>query len=276
MRAVNPVNKRTAAWPKSSVAERKVLAAVIKDLMAETGMTLDDVFEQSYPTRFSPGLGYEKNFAEGRYARWRADLLYEWLQQRHPYYASQVDHLLKGIYGPDRRSLGWDAFLQEHGRYGVVDVVQPEPRRPKEDHDDFRSPAVSRIVLFDEETERYRQIKLNRPFHFRFDWKMRGSVAGLQLVREGWGPIPLSESAWACSISDESRGFEAIPPLVERSELGPRHMAFILAPSEVISGIVADWSDVVPPQHLQQIALYLLGLDPGVWAVARLDARFIP
>ena len=76
---------------KPSNEERKILYEVMKDLMDDLNWTLDKLLEAALGKKVHYGKGYDKNCADGKMSIKNARAVYDWMLQKHPKYAKEVE-----------------------------------------------------------------------------------------------------------------------------------------------------------------------------------------
>lgn len=267
-------------WKASTVAERRTQASIILDLVStQPQLTLQSVFEQSFGRPFAAGIGYEKNFKDGKIARTRAALIYEWLLAKYPERAAELDTALR------TPSANWTEFVEHSGKYHCVWLSfhpkSPEAVAEQEQKKYFAARGIKMRIRSappsDARNPVEHRVLLGSQFRFGFSFGVlpAGRLVALQKEATGWYLLPLSRET-APPVGQSTTELPSDNWLIEEEALGPRDLVFIIGPDALMSkycgGMTADHA--VPASVLDQLAIGLMR-DEMKTAVIRMRLKFI-
>jgi hypothetical protein len=262
-------------WQRTANDERKLLYRAIRESMDRTHADWPAIFRRAYGAAVALGDGYIDNFRAGRISRRRAQRLYDWLQSDHPDIAARLERDIRALYDAGPTDGPWEAFLAEHGQYGLIKVERAKA--------DTSSRGRSRIEAARAPPRIDAELPLDTWFNLMIDSPVAGYVTGLQWIRGQWLYLPLSPHGTGVRLSGGSGPDAQFQPAApetrfrETHEPGLHCLVLIVAPDAVGYAISGNLSSrhAIPDEKLEETISLLRTQDHDSWAVLRFNAMFI-
>ncbi|MQY43157.1 hypothetical protein GG681_10945 [Epibacterium sp. SM1969] len=204
-------------WSQSSIAERKALAKVTKDVAATTPLSLKKFLNKALGISGDAEWGDLANFRNGKMSRGKSKMLYAYLAKHH---YDQAQKLNADLF-PWREIHDVEAFIDSHAQKGKLRVVVEDT-------------SLSLVKRKSQRRHIDCYVRPGQGFCFELDTAKSGFVAAFQGYKGTYYPFPLDENGeeLVVRVSEGSHKFPVFADceddfLTEDEDLGMHHFVFL-------------------------------------------------
>lgn len=294
-------------WLNASRKECADLHRRVKRFLDERNLRSDRLLEAVYAGTTTVGSDDFNNLRKGSLGRKKVNLIARWFEEHHPSVlaapslttrprSSEVSFPEPGTLATEPPRIRWNAFIQEHGVFGQVDVRLINPRSPIDVAEEPKPKVVplpdggaASVKPPDRNPLSETVLRLNEPFYFAFDPPVTGTCLAIQQAGyPWWEPLPLEGDESLLSLKQptsilpcDSHG--APMPLMETETRGRHRFLFIFASEALLRPLIEnmdrawlhDGSLRFKLEHsLDDFADQLVS-ETGQWHILRLDVMFV-